>query len=41
MPSSIMFRQQNMLNILKTLRKEEIEEGVALVKELGFKGKTG
>ena len=36
-----MFRQQNMLNILKTLRKEEIEEGVALVKELGFKGKTG
>lgn len=36
-----MFRQQNMLNILKNLRKEEMEEGVALVKELGFKGKIG
>ena len=30
-----------MLNRLKNRGKEEMEEGFALVKELGFKGKTG
>ena len=36
-----MYREQNMLNRLKNLRKEKMEEGFDLVKELGFKGKTG